>query len=325
MTAIPMMDDKSIDATVPWHYGDPFKEQRNLLAGVGRVDLSHREIIRVAGPDRHEWLHALLTQHLLEPFTSTQALSLSPNGHIEHDLHLVDDGVSTWLIIESGNAETLLPYLKKMKFRADVEIENVSDTFAVVGAPGWVQSVYPVWHSPAAYLASPEPAVAYVPNRPASWQVSEIIVPSELLDDELADERIGTWAWEAHRIRAGVARFGFETDSRTIAHELGLITPAVHLQKGCYRGQETVAKVYNLGKPPRRLVQLQIDGSTNELPALGTPVFSEGVEVGRLTSITQDYESGPLGLAVIKRNVPLDATLLVGEVAAAQTPIVVAD
>ncbi len=325
MTAIPMMDDTSIDASVPWHYGDPFKEQRTLLAGNGRVDLSHREIIRVAGPDRHEWLHALLTQHLLEPFTSSQALSLSPNGHIEHDLHLVDDGAATWLILESGNAENLLPYLKKMKFRADVEIEDVSEAFAIVGAPGWVSSVYPVWHSPSAYLAAPDPAVAYVPSRPASWQVSEIIVPRELLDDELTDERIGTWAWEAHRIRAGVARFGFETDHRTIPHELGLITPAVHLQKGCYRGQETVARVYNLGKPPRRLVQLQIDGSTNELPALGTPVFSEGVEVGRLTSITQDYESGPLGLAVIKRNVPLDATLLVGEVAAAQTPIVVSD
>lgn len=325
MTAIPMMDDTSIDANVPWHYGDPFKEQRTLVSGNGRVDLSHREIIRVAGPDRHEWLHALLTQHLLEPFTSTQALSLSPNGHIEHDLHLVDDGVATWLILESGNAETFLPYLKKMKFRADVQIEDVTDTYAVVGAPGWVTSVYPVWHSPAAYLAAPDPAVAYVPSWPASWQVSEIIVPRELLDDELADERIGTWAWEAHRIRAGVARFGFETDHRTIPHELGLITPAVHLQKGCYRGQETVARVYNLGKPPRRLVQLQIDGSTNELPALGTPIFSEGVEVGRLTSITQDYESGPLGLAVVKRNVPLAATLLVGDVAAAQTPIVVAD
>jgi len=325
MTAIPMMDDKSIDANVPWHYGDPFKEQRALLAGTGRVDLSHREIIRVAGPERNVWLHALLTQHLLEPFTSSQALSLSPNGHIEHDLHLVDDGAATWVILESGNAETLLPYLKKMKFRADVEIEDVTDSYAVVGAPGWVESVYPVWHSPAAYLATADSIVAYVPSRPASWQVSEIIVPRELLDQELSVERVGTWAWEAHRIRAGVPRFGFETDARTIAHELGLITPAVHLQKGCYRGQETVAKVYNLGKPPRRLVQLQIDGSTNELPALGTVIFSDGVEVGRLTSITQDYESGPLGLAVIKRNVPLDATLLVGDIAAAQTPIVVAD
>jgi folate-binding protein YgfZ len=279
----------------------------------------------VAGPDRHEWLHALLSQHLLEPFTSSQALSLSPNGHIEHDLHLVDDGAATWLILESGNSEMLLLYLAKMKFRADVQIENLTDAYAVVGASGWVSSIYPVWHSPAAYLDSPEPPVAYVPSRPASWQVSEIIVPRELLDDELTQDRVGTWAWEAHRIRAGVARFGFETDHRTIPHELGLITPAVHLQKGCYRGQETVARVYNLGKPPRRLVQLLIDGSTNELPALGTPIFAEGVEVGRLTSITQDYESGPLGLAVVKRNVPLDATLLVGDVAAAQTPIVVAD
>jgi len=325
MTAIPMMDDTSIDASVPWHYGDPFKEQRTLLEGIGRVDLSHRELIRVSGPERNEWLHALLTQHLLEPFTSTQALSLSPNGHIEHDLHLVDDGQATWLILETGNAQSFLPYLTKMKFRADVVIEDVTDTYAVIGAPGWVSSEYPVWHSPASYLASPEPVVAYVPIRPASWQVSEIIVPRELLETELSNVRIGTWAWEAHRIRAGVARFGFETDSRTIAHELGLITPAVHLQKGCYRGQETVAKVYNLGKPPRRLVQLQIDGSTNELPELGTPIFFEDAEVGRLTSITQDYESGPLGLAVIKRNVPMDATLLVGGVAAAQTPIVVAD
>lgn len=320
-----MMDDSSIDASVPWHYGDPFKEQRTLLEGHGRIDLSHRELIRVSGPDRHEWLHALLTQHLLEPFTSTQALSLSPNGHIEHDLHLVDDGEATWLILETGNSEKLLPYLTKMKFRSDVQIEEVTDSYAVVGAPGWVTSEYPVWHSPAAYLANPESAVAYVPNRPASWQISEIIVPRDLLEAELADERIGTWAWEAHRIRAGVARFGFETDHRTIAHELGLITPAVHLQKGCYRGQETVARVYNLGKPPRRLVQLQIDGSTNELPVVGTAIFSDGVEVGRLTSVTQDYESGPLGLAVVKRNVPLDATLLVGDVAAAQTPIVVAD
>jgi hypothetical protein len=104
-----------------------------------------------------------------------------------------------------------------------------------------------------------------------------------------------------------------------------LITPAVHLKKGCYRGQETVARVYNLGKPPRRLVQLQIDGSTNDLPTIGTPVFAAGVEVGRLTSVVQDYESGPLGLAVVKRNVSLNTVLLVGDIAATQTPIVVAD
>ncbi len=325
MTAIPMMDENSVDAAVPWHYGDPFKEQRLLVQGSGLVDLSHREIVTVTGPDRNSWLHALLSQHLLEPFTSIQALSLSPNGHIEHDLHLIDDGVTTWLICESGNAATLIPYLQKMKFRAEVAIADVSLDYAVIGAAGWVTSDYPVWHSSSAYLVSPPEPVAYVPNRPASWQVSEIIVPRSELATELGAELIGTWAWEAHRIRAGVPRFGFETDHRTIAHELGLITPAVHLQKGCYRGQETVARVYNLGKPPRRLVQLQLDGSTNELPALGSAVTLDGAEVGRLTSVTQDYESGPLGLAVIKRSVDTSATLLVGDVAAAQVPIVVAD
>jgi len=325
MTAIPMMDIASVDALVPWHYGDPFREQRQLIAGIGRVDLSHREVVKVIGPDRHEWLHALFTQHLLEPFTSTEALSLSPNGHIEHDVHIVDDGTATWMIMEHGNAEALTVYLRKMKFRADVEISGESANFAVIGASGHIQSDFPVWHSPSAYWTGDDSEVAYVPSRPAPWQVSELIVPRDLLDQQLGDDRAGTWAWEAHRIRAGVPRFGFETDHRTIPHELGLITPAVHLKKGCYRGQETVARVYNLGKPPRRLVQLQIDGSRNDLPTIGTPVFADGVEVGRLTSVVQDYESGPLGLAVVKRNVPLNTVLLVGDIAATQTPIVVAD
>ncbi|MBU6347347.1 MAG: folate-binding protein [Actinomycetales bacterium] len=327
MTAIPMMDDTAIDSAVPWHYGDPFKEQRLLVSGTGRVDLSHREVVTVSGPERNEWLHALLSQHLLEPYLSTQALSLSPNGHIEHDLHLIDDGNTVWLICESGNADSLVAYLTKMKFRAVVEIANVTEDFAVVGAPGWIdrtQHAFPIWHSPNSYLVDPPIEVAYIPSRPASWQVSEIIVPRAELSAQLGEELAGTWAWEAHRIRAGVPRFGFETDHRTIAHELGLISPAVHLQKGCYRGQETVARTYNLGKPPRRLVQLQLDGSTNDLPAINTLVLLGDVEVGRLTSVVHDYENGPLGLAVIKRNVDLAAVLTVGRVAAAQVPLVVA-
>ena len=325
MNAIPTMDETSVDAGIPWHYGDPFAEQRLLMAGQGAADLSNREIITVSGPDRFEWMHSLFTQHLLEPFTSTQALSLSPNGHIEYDMHLVDDGNTTWIILEPGQAEGLLAYLTKMKFRADVQITDVSHEFAVIGLPGWVQSKYPTWHSPDAFQMNPSTPVAYVPNRPASWQVSEVVIPRNLLAQELGERRVGSWAWEAHRIRAGVPRFGFETDNRTIPHELGLITSAVHLKKGCYRGQETVAKVYNLGKPPRRLVQLLVDGSTNELPAIGTPIIFEGNEVGTLTSVVQDCETGPLGLAVIKRNVPMDAVLLVGDVSASQVPVVVAD
>ena len=142
------------------------------------------------------------------------------------------------------------------------------------------------------------------------------------LDVHVGQVRAGTWAWEALRIRAGVPRLGFETDHRTIPHELGLIAPAVHLNKGCYRGQETVARVHNLGRPPRRLVQLELDGSTNELPERGSDVLHDGQVIGRITSVTQDFEHGPLALAVIKRAVPTDTDLHAGSVAAGQTPIV---
>src|SRR5262249_50330463 len=97
------------DAGVAWHYGDPLREQRTLESGVGTVDLSHRGVVRVAGPDRLSWLHSLTSQALdgLPPHTSTETLVLSPHGHIEHDLHLVDDGEAVWASVEPGTAGAL--------------------------------------------------------------------------------------------------------------------------------------------------------------------------------------------------------------------------
>jgi hypothetical protein len=130
-----------------------------------------------------------------------------------------------------------------------------------------------------------------------------------------------------------VPRFGLDTDHRTIPHEVGWIETAVHLNKGCYRGQETVARVHNLGHPPRRLVFLHLDGSVDRLPAHGDPVELAGDEpgdehgatVGFTGSAARHYELGPIGLALVKRTVPVDATLLAGGVAAAQEVIVPPD
>lgn len=317
------MDDTSIDAPVAWHYGDPFREQRLLLEGTAQVDLSHYGVVVVTGEDRLSWLHSLTSQDFLSEFASLQALILSPQGHLEHDLHAIEDGTQTWLIVEPGTSVALTKYLTMMKFMLRVDVQDVSDDFAVIGSSGWVDSEYPTWHSPIAFATPQGVTDIYVANRPDAWQVSQIIVPRLQLDEVLNSKPVvGTWAWDAHRIRAGVPRLSFESDTRTIPHELGLISAAVHLHKGCYRGQETVAKVYNLGKPPRRLVQLQIDGSTNDLPSIGSPVTWNEKEIGRLTSIIQDFENGPLGLAVIKRAVPVEAQLLVGTIAASQTPIV---
>ena len=324
MTAIPNMDDTSIDAAVPWHFGDPFKEQRELVAGRGRVDLSHRGVVTVSGPDRKSWLHSITTQDFESTVTHLTSLILSPHGHIEHDIHVAEHKETMWISCEPGTVNDLMKYLESMKFMLRVEVTDVSDQIAVVGAPGWIESdTYPVWHSSDAFVNGSQVSDKYVATRPANWKVSELFVPCDELSQVLGQEsQVGTWAWEAHRIRAGVPRLNFETDHKTIPHEVGLIGSSVHLNKGCYRGQETVARVYNLGKPPRRIVQLELDGSTNELPVIGDAVLLGAKEVGRITSVTQDYISGPLALAVIKRSVPIDAVLTAGTVSASQTVIV---
>jgi tRNA-modifying protein YgfZ len=161
-------------------------------------------------------------------------------------------------------------------------------------------------------------------------------VPRDLLADAAGElvrrggQPAGIWAYEALRIAARVPRLGLDTDHRTIPHEVGWIETAVHLNKGCYRGQETVARVHNLGHPPRRLVFLHLDGSADRLPAHGDPVERDGpgtgnTAVGFVGSAARHYELGPIGLALVKRTVPVDATLLAGGVPAAQEVIVPPD
>jgi folate-binding protein YgfZ len=130
--------------------------------------------------------------------------------------------------------------------------------------------------------------------------------------------RAGIWAFEALRVAERRPRLGFETDHRTLPAEVGWLAPAVHLEKGCYRGQETIARVHNLGQPPRRLVLLLLDGiTTEELPVVGTPVTTvDGRAVGFVGTAARHYELGPIALAVVKKSVGDDAQLRVGESAA---------
>ena len=119
-------------------------------------------------------------------------------------------------------------------------------------------------------------------------------------------------AFEALRVEALRARLGVDTDDRTIPHEAGWIGSAVHLEKGCYRGQETVARVANLGRPPRRLVLLHLDAGDEHLPVTGDPVLLDGRRVGRVGTVVQHHELGPVALALVKRSVPVDAVLVAG-------------
>jgi len=307
-----------LDAGVAAHYGDPFAEQRALAARWGVVDQSHRGVVRITGADRLSWLHSLTTQHLehLDPGVSAEALLLSPQGHVEHQLTLIDDGTAVWAHVEPGTVAGLVEFLTSMKFMLRVDVHDVSADYAVLTLLG-----------PGVPAAGAVPAAV----RLDTGFGTDLIVPRAGLAESVAGLRAagaalaGMWAHEALRIAAGRPRIGLDTDHRTIPHEVGWIETAVHLSKGCYRGQETVARVHNLGHPPRRLVLLHIDGSEDKLPGHGDLVLLEGASVGFAGSAARHYELGPIGLALIKRTTPVDATLTVDGVAAAQEVIVSPD
>src|SRR6266702_5680078 len=129
---------QGIDAGVAAHYGDPYAEQRALARASGLVDRSHREVVRITGPDRLSWLHSLTTQDLehLEPGAAAQALILSPQGHIEHHLTLTDDGDALWAHVEPGTAGALLAFLESMRFMLRVEPADVTGDYAVLTLMG---------------------------------------------------------------------------------------------------------------------------------------------------------------------------------------------
>lgn len=280
-----------VDAGVAAHYGSFHGEQRALESGAGFVDLSHRDVLRVTGPDRLGWLHSLTTQAFegLQPGVWTTALVLSPQGHVEHAFTGVDDGEAFTAHTEPGAGAALVEFLDRMRFMMRVEVSLVDD-LAVVGLPGGGFELVDRAALPA-YAEAHGPAA-------------------------------GIWAEEALRIARGEPRLGLDTDHRTIPNEVGWLGSAVHLDKGCYRGQETVARVHNLGRPPRRLTLLHLDGTENALPAVGADVLAGDRVVGRVGSSARHHELGPIALALLKRNTPVDAPLVVDGIAAGQEVVV---
>jgi tRNA-modifying protein YgfZ len=272
-----------IDAAVAAHYGSFNGEQRALEAYDAFVDLSHRDVVRVSGADRLTWLHSLTTQYFedLPAGRWTEALILSPQGHVEHAFAGVDDGEAFTAHTEPGAAAALVEFLDRMRFMMRVEVADVTAELAVTWRPR------------------------------EGVETAFELVPRDRLEPyaAAAGRPAGTWAFEALRIARGEPRFGLDTDHRTIPNEVGWIGPAVHLDKGCYRGQETVARVHTLGRPPRRLTLLHLDGTENRLPTTGADLLLDGTVVGRVGSSARHHELGPIALALVKRNVPTDATL----------------
>lgn len=345
------------DAGVAAHYGNPIAEQRALArrSKLTLVDYSHLGIVTVAGPDRLSWLTTLSTQVLtgLGEGASAELLLLTPQGRIEFSAYAIEWQGAVWLITERAQAAPLADYLNRMKFMLQVEVTDRTESYAVLasaldprtqaGAPQVLADGI-VWQDPWGAGIAPGgysySAVEDNEHPGSNYQRFFTIVPSHrLLDAVEGCELAGSWAADALRIEAWRPRAGVDSDEKSIPHELDLMRTAVHLEKGCYKGQETVARVHNLGHPPRRLTFLDLDGSEHTLPAVGSPVMNGAKQVGAVTSVALHHEAGPIALAVLKRSVSPDAPLRVvdggdadaegnpvtSEYAAAQTVIVAPD
>jgi len=312
------------------HYGDPVAEQRMLAAGRALVDLSDRGVVTVTGDDRLRFLDSLTSQALaqLGPGSSAETLLLDPNGRLEHSIRVIDDGTTAWLLVDGGQAAALAAWLDRMRFMMRVEVADATGEWATLGQllpadaaplvePAEPNGVPLMWRDPWGEVQPGGWQYAGVEAHPgAEFPLVELLVPRASLPGLVAGLRsglahvAGSLALEALRIAAWRPRQS-DVDERTIPHELDWLRSAVHLSKGCYRGQETVAKVHNLGHPPRRLVMLHLDGSLSVLPEPGAVVLHDGAEVGRVTAAARHYEFGPIALAVVKRTLPVDAALAV--------------
>lgn len=339
----------------PAHFGAPLAEQRALANGDAVVSLSHRSIVTVSGPDRLSWLDSMTSQRLLglPPGESAESLLLDPNGRIEHALRIVDDGERTWVLVDEGEVESLVAFLQRMRFALRVEVADVSAEYAAVVAFDGGSAVPALralgtavaeWRDPWAEVQRGGTQYAQGDHPGAHWSATQFVFSRADLPQVArlvgsgSLRAAGVLAYEALEVRAWRPSFHGEVDERSIPHETDWLRSAVHLTKGCYRGQETVAKVHNLGHPPRRLVLLHLDGSGGELPEPGALVYLAGESgaeearpVGRVTRAALHFEWGAIALALLKRSVDERAGLELrapggGEaIAAAQEVIVPAD
>ncbi|TCO65043.1 YgfZ/GcvT domain-containing protein [Actinocrispum wychmicini] len=312
------------DLGVPWHFGDPFGEQRAAARSVAVVDRSNREVIAVPGEERLSWLHLMISQHVsdLPAGMGTEALVLDSQGRVDAHMVLAHVGDTVWLDTEPGatatgargDRQSLLEYLRSMVFWTKVEPRDATAEKAVLSliGPSATDLLTSVGLDVPADTYAVSGTDVLVRRMPGSF---DLLVPSGSRVDwwerlTTAGARpMGSWGYEALRVEALRPRVGVDTDDRTIPHEVNWVPVAAHVAKGCYRGQETVSKVHNIGRPPRRMVLLHLDGSADALPVTGDPVLAGEKSVGRVGTVAQHHELGPIALALLKRSVTPDTEL----------------
>ena len=342
-------------AFAPEHFGNPLREQALLAQGQAWAWLS-RDVVEVSGADRLSYLTTVSTQVLTDlenDGSSRQVLFLDANGHILYAALAVSALVparaeqaapgeqSVLLLVDAGCGEGLAQLLNSRRFMLRVQAQ-VRPDLQVAGAIGdgvqkladVVKNLVTTWRDPWPGI-TPGGSTYFTGTRHpgANYRAGGVVVALEAGQTAASGQepgqalaaagltqgltQVGELAWEALRIEAGLPRWAREVDARAIPNELDWLRTGVHLNKGCYPGQETIARTVNLGRPPRRLVQLQLAGWQGQLPEVGARVYlpvgdnPAGKAVGTITSVARHWELGNIALALVRRGVPAQAELAV--------------
>jgi folate-binding protein YgfZ len=283
---------------------NPFVDQRRLVDGDAAVRV-HAGVVRVTGPDRFDVLNATLSQDLrgLAVGESRDALELDGNGRIQRSVHVLETSDGTLLIVPATDGADFATWLDRRIFMEDVQATDATSEFSVWGGSRAFGDI--AWTDPWPDITPG--GVTYSDTAVPSWTWVETLLPAnstppvDIVDAALLDPI---------RVVAGRPAMN-EIDDRSLPHELDWLRTAVHLSKGCYPGQETVAKIHNVGHPPRRLVRLHLDGSESVFAEAGDAVMSGDDVVGIVTTAGNHFEDGPVALAVIKRTVDVAESVVV--------------
>ncbi|WP_297003992.1 folate-binding protein YgfZ [uncultured Corynebacterium sp.] len=334
VSAASTQDGSGVGSVTARHYGAPLVEQTRVDEGAaGLADGWDRVALLVTGEEARSWLNGFISQKVdaAAPGTATDGLLLDARGRVEQEFGIcvvdVDGMPAVILDVAAGHADALEDFLRRMVFWAKVEIHRTDltrlslmgrDADAGFPGPGRAGTTTPL-----------APSAQFWRTRVTSGvPVTDLWVPRAAVvgvwDSLVAAgaRATGGAAVDAWRLRDRHPVPGVDTDDRLIPHEVpfwigtgirgatrladdsaGPSDGAVHLNKGCYRGQETVSRVHNLGRPPRLLVLLQLDGSAGRLPETGSAVTAGGRTVGRVGTPVQDADYGPVALALVKRAV----------------------
>lgn len=344
-------------AFAPEHFGNPLREQALLAQGQAWAWLSRDvvEVSGADRLSYLTTVSSQVLTDLENDGRCRQVLFLDANGHILYAALAVAGLVpaqaeqaapgeqSVLLLVDAGCGEGLAQLLNSRRFMLRVQAQ-VRPNLQVAGAigdgvqklAGVVENLVTTWRDPWPGITPGGSTYFTGARHPgANYRAGGVVVALEAGQTAPGQEQapgqepgqaaaltqgltqVGELAWEALRIEAGLPRWAREVDARAIPNELDWLRTGVHLNKGCYPGQETIARTVNLGRPPRRLVQLQLAGWQGQLPEVGARVYlpvgdnPAGKAVGTITSVARHWELGNIALALVRRGVPAQAELAV--------------